>query len=471
MAQILIVDNERSMREFLAIVLKKEGYPCATAEDGESALKLLEQDHFDLVLSDIKMPKLDGIELLKALKTSSPETAVVMMTAFASTETAIEAMKEGAYDYLTKPFQIDEVKIIIQNVLERKKLKSENTQLRRELKTQADFTQIIGRGEKMRKVLALVEKVADNKSNILITGESGTGKELIARAIHYNSGRRDEAFVTVNCSALPETLLESELFGHMKGAFTGAIGNKAGLFEVADNGSIFLDEIGETSLSIQVKLLRVLQEREFRRVGGTKDLKVDIRIIAATNQDLTKMIAEGRFREDLYYRLDVIPISLPPLRERREDIPLLADYFLKKFNRTLEKEIERLAPEAVSFLVNHEWKGNVRELENVIERAVALSSNPVLTLDDFSGSLPRSADQNPISFSIPEEGLDLEDYIGRIEKQLLLKALNECHWVKKAAAKRLGLNFRSFRYRLQKYGIRRRPQLSPAPDRMELQGP
>ncbi len=471
MAHILIVDNERSMREFLAIVLKKEGYHCATAEDGQEALKVLEKDQFDLVLSDIKMPKMDGIELLKALKTSAPETVVVMMTAFASTETAIEALKEGAYDYLTKPFQIDEVKIIIQNVLERKNLKSENTQLRRELKTRADFTQIIGKSENMRKVLNLVEKVADNKSNILITGESGTGKELIARAIHYNSSRRDKAFVTVNCSALPETLLESELFGHMKGSFTGAIGNKPGLFEVADNGSIFLDEIGETSLSIQVKLLRVLQEREFRRVGGTKDLKVDIRIIAATNQDLTKMIAEGRFREDLYYRLDVIPISLPPLRERREDIPLLADYFLKKFNRTLEKEIESISLEVVSFLVNHEWRGNVRELENVIERAVALSSNTVLTLDDFSGSLPRAASDNPVSFSIPEEGLDLEHYIGKIEKQLLLKALNESHWVKKEAAKRLRLNFRSFRYRLQKYGIQRRPDLSSASEGYELQGP
>ncbi|MFQ5597012.1 MAG: sigma-54-dependent transcriptional regulator [Nitrospiria bacterium] len=456
MVQILIVDNETSIRDFLAIVLKKEGYQCETAEDGQKALKMLKKDRFDLVLSDIKMPKMDGIALLKALKTASPETVVVMMTAFASTETAVEAMKEGAYDYLTKPFQIDEVKIIIKNVLERKKLHEENRQLRQELRSKADFTQIIGRSEKMRKVLSLVEKVADNKSNILITGESGTGKELIARAIHYNSARREQPFVTVNCSALPETLLESELFGHMKGAFTGAIGNKAGLFEVADKGSIFLDEIGETSLAIQVKLLRVLQEREIRRVGGTKDMKIDIRIIAATNQNLLKLVSEGKFREDLYYRLDVIPISLPPLRERAEDIPLLSEYFLGRYNASLGKDIKGLTPEVMSLLCNHVWRGNVRELENVIERAVALTSNAYLSSEDFNGSLPKNAQAESVQYSIPEAGLDLEALIGKIEKQLLLKALNETRWVKKEAAKRLCLNFRSFRYRLQKYGIKGR---------------
>ncbi|MFQ5781107.1 MAG: sigma-54-dependent transcriptional regulator, partial [Nitrospiria bacterium] len=304
MGRILIVDNEKSMREFLAIILGKEGYFVATAEDGHQALKAFEKDCFDLVITDIRMPRMSGLELLKALKVVSPETVTVMMTAYASAETAIEAMKEGAYDYLTKPFQVDEVKLIIKNVLERKKLQRENAQLRRELKGQSNFTQIIGKSEKMKQVLDLVRKVADSKSNVLIYGESGTGKELIARAIHYNSGRHHFPFVPVNCSALPEALLESELFGHMKGAFTGAIGNKEGLFEIAHEGSIFLDEIGETSLSIQVKLLRVIQEKEFRRVGGNKDLKVDVRIIAATNKDLEKLVAEGRFREDLYYRLD-----------------------------------------------------------------------------------------------------------------------------------------------------------------------
>ncbi len=464
MSQILIVDNEKSMRDFLSIVLKKEGYDCRTAEDGEEALSQVEKDGADLVITDIKMPKMDGLTLLKEIKTVSPETATVMMTAFASTGTAVEAMKEGAYDYLTKPFQIDEVKLIIKNVLERKTLKQENRQLRRELKTKSHFTQIIGNSKKMQKVLALVEKVADNKSNILITGESGTGKEMIARAIHYNSDRKDHPFVTVNCSALPETLLESELFGHMKGSFTGAIGNKAGLFETADKGSILLDEIGDTSLAIQVKLLRVLQERELRRVGGTKDIKVDIRIIAATNRNLEDLIAEGKFREDLYYRLDVIPIHLPPLRERPEDIPLLADYFLQKYNETLGKQIEGIAPDMIRLLSRHEWKGNVRELENVLERAVALTSNRVLDIDDFSGSFMKVTQNVPIPTDIPEDGLDLEALIGKIEKDLLIKALQETHWVKKEAAKRLHLNFRSFRYRLAKYGINRHRENGNAED-------
>lgn len=455
MEKVLVVDNEKSMRDFLSIVLKKEGYFVETAEDGDQALKVLEKDIFDLVLTDMKMPRMSGLDLLKALKELSSETIIIMMTAYASAETAVEAMKEGAYDYLTKPFQIDEVKLIIKNALERRKLRQENTQLRRELKGQATFTQIIGRSEKMKRVLDLVRKVADSKSNVLIYGESGTGKELIARAIHFNSARRDRSFVTVNCSALPEALLESELFGHMKGSFTGAIGNKEGLFEIAHEGSIFLDEIGETSLSIQVKLLRVLQEKEFRRVGGTKDLKVDVRIIAATNRDLEKMVAEGKFREDLYYRLDVIPIDLPPLRERPEDIPLLADFFLRKFNQSLGKEIEGIEPEAMRVLMNHEWKGNVRELENVVERAVALASHKMLTLADFNQGFLKPEESFPIPAAIPEDGLHLEDLIGKIEKELLLKALQETNWVKKEAAKLLHLNFRSFRYRLDKYGIKK----------------
>ncbi len=458
MSQILIVDNEKSMRDFLLIVLKKEGYHCKSAENGREAMKLLESEGADLVLTDIKMPVMDGMTLLKELKRVSPETATVMMTAFASTETAIEAMKEGAYDYLTKPFQIDEVKLIIKNVLERKTLRQENLQLRHALKSQSDFTQIIGKSDKMRKVLELVEKVADNKSNILITGESGTGKELIARAIHYNSTRKDHAFVTINCSALPETLLESELFGHMKGSFTGAISNKPGLFETADRGSILLDEIGETSLAIQVKLLRVLQERELRRVGGTKDIKVDIRIIAATNRNLEDLIGEGKFREDLYYRLDVIPIHLPPLRERPEDIPLLADHFLQKYKASLEKEVDGISPEVVRLLSQYEWKGNVRELENILERAVALTSNNTLSMEDFSGILMKSNQSFSLPMTIPEEGLHLEQLIEKIEKDLLIKALKETLWVKKEAAKRLHLDFRSFRYRLAKYGIHRDKQ-------------
>jgi two-component system response regulator PilR (NtrC family) len=352
------------------------------------------------------------------------------------------------------PFQIDEVKLIIRNALEKKKLQEENTLLKRELKDQSAFENIIGRGEKMQKVLDLVHKVADSNSNILIFGESGTGKELIARAIHFNSRRKEKPFVTVNCSALPETLLESELFGHMRGSFTGAVANKEGLFEVAHEGTLFLDEIGETSLAIQVKLLRVLQEREFRRIGGTKDVKVDVRIIAATNKDLEKAVTQGTFREDLYYRLDVIPVYLPPLRARLDDIPLLAEHFLQKFSQKLGKSIRGITPEAVSLLMVQEWKGNVRELENVMERAVALATGDRITPQLLQECLQRpTSPREVLPTELPSEGVDLENIIGNMEKDLLLKALQRSKGIKKEAARLLGLNFRSFRYRLEKYGI------------------
>ncbi len=453
MYKVLIVDDERSMREFLAIVLKKEGYAVSVAAHGADALSALDKEIFDLVLSDVKMPGLSGIDVLKAVKAASPSTIVLMMTAFASTDSAVEAMREGAYDYLTKPFKIDEVKLLVKNALEKKELLAENARLKQEVHERSAFDQIIGRSEKLSKVLDLIRKVADTSSNVLIFGESGTGKELVARAIHYNSRRRDRPFVTVNCSALPEPLLESELFGHMKGAFTGAVCNKEGLFEIADEGTIFLDEIGETPLGIQVKLLRVLQEKEFRRVGGTRDTKIDVRIVAATNQDLEKAIAEGRFREDLYYRLDVIPIRLPPLRERPEDIPLLVEVFLAKFNREMGKSITKVAPSAIDLLCGQEWRGNVRELENVMERVVALASGDTIGHEQFRECLQRPSDET-VSMSLPAEGLDLEGVIGRIEKDLLLKALQRANGLKKGAASLLGLNFRSFRYRLQKYGIK-----------------
>ena len=459
MPRILVVDNEKSMRDFLTIVLEKEGYHVSVAENGELAAQRLEKEIFDLVISDIKMPKVGGIELLKKVKELHPGTVVLMMTAFASTENAIEAMKEGAYDYLTKPFKIEEVKLIIRNALEKKQLREENLLLKRELKGQSEFSNIVGQSEKMKKVLDLVQKVADSKSNILIFGESGTGKELIARAIHFNSTRKEKPFVTVNCGALPEALLESELFGHMKGSFTGAVANKEGLFEVAHEGTIFLDEIGDTSPAIQVKLLRVLQEKEFRRVGGMKNIRVDVRIIAATNQDLERAIAEGRFREDLYYRLDVIPIYLPSLRERQEDIPLVAEFFLRRFNQSLGKEIKGITPQAMNLLVENEWRGNVRELENVMERAIALAGGPLLTEADFKDHLHRQINGMALQTEIPKEGLHLEGLINKIEKDFLLKALEETHWVKKEAAKRLHLDFRSFRYRLDKHGIRKaKPQ-------------
>ena len=453
--KILIVDDERSMRDVLSIMLKRAGYDVTVASDGEEAIAHIDKELFDLVITDLKMPKAGGLEVLKAVKESSPESVVLIITAYASTESVVEAMKLGAYDYLTKPFQVDEVQLIIRNALEKRRLSTENILLKREMASQSSFAQIIGQSEAMQKVFDVVRKVADTKSNVLISGESGTGKELIARAIHHNSARSRLPFVTVNCSAMPEPLLESELFGHVKGAFTGAVFNKAGLFEMANGGSIFLDEIGETTPAMQVKLLRVIQEREFRRVGGTRDVKVDVRIIAATNKDLEKAVAEGTFREDLYYRLDVIPILLPPLRHRTGDIPVLAQHFLERFARASRKPVPSLTPETMSLLVAHEWKGNVRELENLIERVVAFASEPLITEAHISGWLHRPA-VSPKAYptDLPVDGLDLEGLINSIEKDLLLKALEKAKWVKKKAARLLQLNTRSFRYRLEKYAIK-----------------
>jgi two-component system response regulator PilR (NtrC family) len=453
--KILVVDDERSMRDVLSIMLKRAGYAVTVAADGEEAIAQIGKEIFDLVITDLKMPKVGGLEVLKTVKEVSPETVVLLITAFASTDSAIEAMKRGAYDYLNKPFQVDEVQLIVRNALEKRKLSTENTLLKREIASQSSLSQIIGQSEAMEKVLEVVRKVADAKSNVLICGESGTGKELIARAIHYNSSRSRLPFVTVNCSAVPEPLLESELFGHMKGSFTGAIANKAGLFEVADGGSIFLDEIGEMTLSMQVKVLRVIQEREFRRVGGTREVKVDVRIIAATNRDLAKAVADGSFREDLYYRLDVIPINIPPLRMRAGDIPLLANHFLEQFARANGKPVPSLSPEAMRMLLSHEWKGNVRELENLIERVVAFSNGALINEDDLQGWLHRHvAPAQNYPTDIPPDGLDLEQLMNTIEKDLLLKALERCRWVKKKAARLLHLNTRSFRYRLEKYAIK-----------------
>lgn len=459
MEKILIVDDEKSMRDVLAIMLKRAGYAVTEAGDGEEAIGLVQKDIYDLVITDLKMPKADGLEVLKAVKEHSPGTVVLMITAFASPESAVEAMKRGAFDYLTKPFQVDEAQLIIRNALERRRLSNENTLLKRELAGQATFSQLIGQSESMQRVFEMIKKVADSRSNVLICGESGTGKELVARAIHYHSSRSQFPFVAVNCSALPETLLESELFGHMKGSFTGAVSNKAGLFEVANGGTIFLDEIGDTTPAMQVKLLRVIQEREFRRVGGTKDVKVDVRIVAATNRALEKAVAEGSFREDLFYRLDVIPIHLPPLRMRAGDIPLLAQHFLDKFAKANGKPTPTLTQDALRLLLEHEWRGNVRELENLIERAVAFSNGAAIGGEDLAGWLTRPSQSSTLSVTaapsdLPPDGLDLEALISGIEKDLLLKALERAKWVKKKAARLLHLNTRSFRYRLEKYSIK-----------------
>ncbi len=457
MEKILVVDDEQSLRDVLSIMLKRAGYAVTSARDGEEAIELLNREIFDLVITDLRMPKIDGMEVLKAVKSASPETVVLIITAFATADSAVEAMKQGAYDYLTKPFQVDEVQLIIRNALEKRRLTTENMLLKREMASQSSFAQLVGQSEAMQKVFDIVRKVADSKSNVLICGESGTGKELVARAIHYNSARSTLPFVAVNCSAVPETLLESELFGHMKGSFTGAISNKAGLFEIANGGTIFLDEIGDTTPTIQVKLLRVIQEREFRRVGGNQDIKVDVRVVAATNKDLEKAVAEGSFREDLYYRLDVIPIRLPPLRMRTGDIPLLVDHFLERFSKEGGKPKPVINPEAMHVLLEHEWRGNVRELENLIERIVAFSTEGLVTEADVRGWLHRpsmQSQQPAMSMDLTDEGLDLEGLINGIEKDLLLKALERSKWVKRKAARMLRLNTRSFRYRLEKYAIK-----------------
>jgi two-component system response regulator PilR (NtrC family) len=453
--KILVVDDEQSMREFLDIMLKKEGYKVSLASNGEEVLKLAERDIFDLILMDIRMPKLDGISVLKKVKTLSPETIVIMITAYASADTAIKAMKEGAYDYITKPFKVDEIKLIIRNALEKKNLQKENILLKQVVRDRYHFDNIMGQCPNMLALYDLLEKVAPTKTNTLITGESGTGKELVAKAIHYNSPRKDKPFVTLNCGAIPESLIESELFGHMKGAFTDAIATKKGLFEMADEGTIFLDEISELPLLMQVKLLRVLQDREFKRVGGTEDIRVDVRIISATNKDLEEAVREKRFREDLFYRLNVIQIKLPPLRERREDIPLLALHFLKRYAEELNKNITGISPEALRILLNYDFPGNVRELQNIIERAVALENTPELTPQNLSSYLEQQPllKKNLFDLDIPSEGIDLEKIVEELERSLLVKALDKTKGIKKKAAELLRINFRSMRYRLEKYGL------------------
>jgi len=453
--KILVVDDEQSMREFLDILLKKEEYRVTLASNGEEAVKLIEKDIFDLILMDIRMPRMDGITVLKKVKVLSPETIVIMITAYASADTAIKAMKEGAYDYITKPFKVEEIKLIIKNALEKKNLQNENLLLKKVVRDRFHFGNIIGQSPKMLTLYDLLEKVSGTKTNILITGESGTGKELVAKAIHYNSPRKEKPFVTLNCGAIPESLIESELFGHMKGAFTDAIANKKGLFEVADEGTILLDEISELPLLMQVKLLRVLQDKEFKRVGGTDDIRVDVRIVSATNKDLEEGVREKRFREDLFYRLNVIQIKLPPLRERREDIPLLATHFLKRYSDELNKNILTISSEALRILLDYEFPGNVRELQNIIERAVALETAPELTAQNLSSYLDEQlpSKKKAIDLEIPNEGIDLEKMVEELERALILKALDKTRGIKKKAAELLHINFRSMRYRLEKYGL------------------
>ena len=451
--RILVVDDERSMQEFLEIFFRSEGFQVVTAGDLESAKMHLEGDEFDVLITDIQMPGGSGLELLRATHEVAPDTVVIMITAYASTETAISAMKEGAYDYVTKPFKVDELRIVVEKALEKKQLSSENRRLRSELRSQVRDRSIIGNSAEIQRVFDLISKVADTKANVLITGESGTGKEMVARAIHDRGERREGRFVAVNCGAIPENLLESELFGHVKGAFTGAVRNKAGLFEAAEGGSLLLDEISELSLALQVKLLRVLQDKTYRRVGGTDDRRADVRILAATNRSLQEEVGAGRFREDLFYRLNVIEIAMPPLRERRDDIPLLAAHFIEKYGRELDSPKSSLSDSAMERLLDYPFPGNVRELENIIERAIALSRDSVIDADSLPPTLLAPPRGSGSATRIPPGGVDLESLVNDYERRMLREALTASGGVKKRAAKLLGISFRSFRYRLEKLNL------------------
>ena len=454
-AKLLVVDDERSMRELLSIVLRREGYDVTLAENGRAAVDRLEHSRFDLLISDIKMPDMTGVDVLRAAKRLDPDILGLMITAFASADTAIEAMRLGAHDYLSKPFDVDELKMKVRNALEQRLLRQENVLLKRALGTTHQFANIVGRSEKMLAIFKLIEQIARTESTVLVTGESGTGKEWVARAIHFYSLRRDRPFVALNCGALPETLLESELFGHMKGAFTGASANKKGLIEAAEKGTLFLDEIGEMTPMMQVKLLRVLQERKFRRLGGVEELEGAMRVIAATNQDLPRLVSEGKFREDLFYRINVIPIQLPPLRERDEDIVLLAEYFLVKYRDKMAKDIHSLSQETIDLLEVYEWPGNIRELENVIERAVALEKSQTILPESLPEHIAKRVPKGPAAAGLlPESGFNLEEHVEGLEKEYITQALARAGGVQVKAAELLGMSFRSFRYYAKKYNLK-----------------
>ena len=450
MAKILVADDELSMREFLKILLTKEGHEVICAADGEEALSLFQAHPCDLLVSDIKMAKVDGLELLRKVKEFRPNMAVVMITAYGSPEDAIAAMKAGAYDYLTKPFKLKEIKSVIRNALSKPIGKD------MEEAPAGIFNNLVSHSPEMLKIFNLIKQVGATKTNVLISGESGTGKELVARAIHQISPRNGKPFVTINCSAIPENLMESELFGYVKGAFTGAVTNKKGLFETAHGGTVFLDEIGDLSPLLQVKLLRVIQEREFIPVGDTQTVSVDVRLISATNKDLEQEIIQGRFREDFFYRLNVIHIHLPPLRERREDIPLLAQYFLEKYSRELGKDIRSISSYALDVLMKYNFPGNVRELENIIERSVALENSNIVLPDSLVLSEHKREGRKTElpSFHLTSAGMDLEKELSELEKELLQQALQMSNGVIKKAAELLNLSFRSMRWKIKKYGLK-----------------
>ena len=448
--KILIAEDEKNQRDLLEGFLKKEGFSVESAASGREALDRLGRDFFDIILLDYKMPELDGLHTLREIRKLYPDLPVVMMTAYGTVETAVASMKEGALDYLTKPIDLDELLLIFHKVIERSQLIQENKALKAQLQERYTFSNIIYGSPKMEEVIGLVGRVAPSQATILIRGESGTGKELIANAIHFASSRSSMPLIKVNCSAIPESLLEGELFGHEKGAFTGATQRRIGRFEEANGGTIFLDEIGDLSPGTQVKLLRILQEKEFQRLGSNTTLKTDVRVIAATNQNLEEVMKKGLFREDLYYRLNVITIPLPPLRERREDIPLLIDYFLKKYSNVNQKTISDISKEARNLLLRHPYPGNVRELENLIERAVVLCRGEVITTQD----LPYHLQEGKSEIEFRKREKSLPESLEEIEKDLITKALHQRQGVQTRAAESLGISERVLRYKIKKYGIR-----------------
>jgi len=450
--RILIVDDEESFRNVLTVILRKEGYEVEGATNGEEGLNKISNAAFDHVLCDIRMPKMDGLEFLRESQKAGAEAPVIMMSAFGTVDTAIEAMKLGAYDYISKPFKPDEIILTLKKAEERERLRKENELLRRQVKKEYSFENIVSKNEKMNKLFEIIKKVAPYKSTILITGESGTGKELVARAIHYNSDRSKMFFVPVNCGAIPENLLESELFGHVKGAFTDAIRTKKGLFEEADEGTIFLDEIGELPAQLQVKLLRVLQDGEIRRVGESKSIQVNVRIIAATVKDLAREVNEGRFRDDLFYRLNVLHLSIPPLRERKEDIPLLVQHFINKHNQNLNKHVKEVDSKALELLMNYKWSGNVREVENTIERAVVLTDGDRIELDNLPFEIQNFQNEVPM-VPMAEDEYSIKKASKMLEMGLIRKALRKTKGNHTHSARLLEISHRALLYKIKDYGI------------------
>jgi len=454
--KILVVDDESKVREHFTEFLKHEGFEVHAAENGEIAINMTRQGLYDVILIDLNMPKVDGMAVLRHLVDHLQESIGIILTGHATIKNAVEAMKIGAYDYLTKPVKMEEVLMVIKRALEFRDLRRENLALKKQLKNKYKFENFIGDSTQMNKVFRVIEKVADTDSTVLILGESGTGKELVARALHYHSSRRDKPLVPVNCGAIPEDLLESELFGHEKGAFTHAIKTRIGRFELADGGTIFLDEVAEMSPHLQVKLLRILQEQEFERLGATKTIRCDVRILAATNKDLDKLVQEGAFREDLYYRLKVIPIEIPPLRDRRTDIPLLVHHFLENTSRNKKKNIKGISKDVMRAFMGYDWPGNVRELENIIERMVILTEGTSLTMDDVPEKIAcKQVSEQPIKAVIPDEGISLSNAINEYERQLIITALEKAEWVKNRAAKLLNMNRTTLVEKIKKQGIDR----------------